>query len=75
MEGTQARPVKASDMAQTSCLHGPGHAGNPFGSALTGNDEDDASVEIKMLKRQTEHIRSFHDDGVYDRFGFREVLG
>jgi hypothetical protein len=43
--------------------------------ALTGNDEDDASVGIKMLKGQTEHIHSFYGDGAYDKFGFREVLG
>jgi hypothetical protein len=43
--------------------------------ALTGNDEDDASVGSKMLKGKTSRIRSFHGDGAYDKFGFREVLG
>jgi hypothetical protein len=42
---------------------------------LTGNDEDDASVGSKMLKGETAYIRSFHGDGAYDNFGFREVLG
>jgi hypothetical protein len=43
--------------------------------ALTGNDEDDASVGSKMLVGKTGNIRSFHGDGAYDKFGFREVLG
>ena len=42
---------------------------------LTGNEEDDASVGIKMLQGKTGNIRSFHGDGAYDKFGFREVLG
>ncbi|MDR2814740.1 MAG: IS5 family transposase [Prevotellaceae bacterium] len=43
--------------------------------ALTGNDEDDASVGSKMLAGKTGSIRSFHGDGAYDKFGFRAVLG
>jgi hypothetical protein len=42
---------------------------------LTGNDEDDASAGSSMLKGKTDKIRSFHGDGAYDKFGFREVLG
>jgi hypothetical protein len=42
---------------------------------LSGNDEDDASVGSSMLKGKTDNIRSFHGDGAYDKFGFREVLG
>lgn len=37
--------------------------------------EDDASAGSKMLEGKTGHIRSFHGDGAYDKFGFREVLG
>jgi hypothetical protein len=42
---------------------------------LTGNDEDDASAGSSMLKGKTGNIRSFHGDGAYDKFGFREVSG
>jgi hypothetical protein len=43
--------------------------------ALTGNEEDEASAGSKMPEGKTGNIRSFHGDGAYDRFGFREVLG
>jgi hypothetical protein len=43
--------------------------------ALTGNDEDDASVGKRMLKGKTNKINSFHGDGAYDKFEFRQVLG
>ena len=42
--------------------------------ALTGNDEDDASVAQKMLKDKQEKVKSFHGDGAYDSFGLRELL-
>lgn len=42
---------------------------------LTGNEEDDASVGSRMLKGRTGNIGSFHGDGAYDKFGFRQVLG
>ncbi|KAA6306409.1 hypothetical protein EZS27_041935, partial [termite gut metagenome] len=42
---------------------------------LTGNEEDDASTGSKMLEGKTGNIHSFHGDGAYDKFGFREVLG
>jgi hypothetical protein len=42
---------------------------------LTGNDEDEASVGSKMLAGKTNNVSSFHGDGAYDRFGFREVSG
>jgi hypothetical protein len=42
---------------------------------LTGNNEDDASVGIRMLKGESARIKSFKGDGAYDKFGFREVLG
>jgi hypothetical protein len=42
---------------------------------LTGNEEDDACAGSRMLEGKTDNIRSFHGDGAYDKFGFREVLG
>lgn len=42
---------------------------------LTGNNEDDASVGKRMLQGKTKNINSFHGDGAYDDFAFREVLG
>jgi hypothetical protein len=42
---------------------------------LTGNNEDDASVGIRMLKGEFSRIKSFKEDGAYDKFEFREVLG
>jgi hypothetical protein len=42
---------------------------------LIGNDEDDASAGSSMLEGKTDNIRSFHGDGAYDKFGFREVPG
>jgi hypothetical protein len=44
-------------------------------AALTGNNEDDASVGKKMLEGKTINVASFHGDGAYDDFSFREVLG
>ena len=42
---------------------------------LTGNNEDDAAVAQKMLKGKVEYLKSFHGDGAYDDFSFREILG
>ena len=42
---------------------------------LTGNDEDDAAVAQKILKGKVECLKSFHGDGAYDDFSFREILG
>ncbi|GHV52150.1 hypothetical protein FACS1894181_14990 [Bacteroidia bacterium] len=42
---------------------------------LTGNEEDGASAGSRMLEGKTGNIHSFHGDGAYDKFGFREVLG
>jgi hypothetical protein len=42
---------------------------------LTGNNEDDAPVGIRMLKGESPRIKGFKGDGAYDKFGFREVLG
>jgi hypothetical protein len=42
---------------------------------LTGNNEDDASVGIRMQKGESSRIKSFKGDGAYDKFAFREVLG
>jgi hypothetical protein len=42
---------------------------------LTGNDEDDASVGIRMLEGESHRIESFKADGACDKFGFRKVLG
>jgi hypothetical protein len=40
---------------------------------LTGND--DASAGSSILKGKTDNIHSFHGEGAYDKFGFREVPG
>ena len=43
--------------------------------ALTGNDDDDAAVAVKMLKEKVKKLKSFSGDGAYDDFSFREILG
>ena len=46
-----------------------------LGVALTGNEEDDASVGTQMIKGKTDKVKSFKGDGAYDKFGFRKALG
>lgn len=46
-----------------------------LGAELTGNDADDANTGAAMPKGKTGNIHSFHGDGAYDKFAFREVLG
>lgn len=43
--------------------------------SLTGNDIDDAAESKQMLEGKVEKVESFHGDGAYDDFAFREILG
>jgi Transposase DDE domain len=45
-----------------------------IGVSLTGNDIDDAAQAKEMLKDKAEKLKSFHGDGAYDDFSFREIL-